>query len=118
MPFSNESFNVVICGLATHHMNVPHALRNEPSTETWRALTVSDVGGSPRWQLPGVRTLIKIAVFTSWLQKTSIERGLKHQLYPMFTHLRSGKYYCENLDLRIFKLLNCQKVILGYRHHY
>ena len=76
MPFSNESFNVVICGLATHHMNVPRMLSEMRRVlKPGGALTISDVGGSLRWQLPGVRTLIKIATFFYFLVTENIYRA-------------------------------------------
>ena len=68
MPFNNESFSVAMCGLATHHMNVPLMLSEMRRVlKPGGALTISDVGGSLYWQLPGVKTLIKIATFFYFL---------------------------------------------------
>lgn len=51
MPFANHSFHVVICGLGTHHMDVPQML-----TEAKRVLrkdgrlVISDVCATPFWR--------------------------------------------------------------------
>ena len=76
MPFSHESFNVVICGLATHHMNTPRLLSEMRRVlKPGGALTISDVGGSLRWQQPGIRTLILIATFIYFLVTENILRA-------------------------------------------
>ncbi len=64
MPFVDSSFDVVICALSTHHMDVPLML-----SEMARVLrpegriSVSDVGGAPSWRNSWVRTLLKIGAF-------------------------------------------------------
>lgn len=61
MPFANKSFQVVICGLGTHHMDVPQML-----TEARRILVdggrlaISDVCATPFWRSP-------IGKITLWL---------------------------------------------------
>jgi len=76
MPFKKDAFDVIICGLATHHMNVPRLLfEMRRVLKLGGALTIADVGGSLRWKLPGVRTLIKIATFFYFLVTENIFRG-------------------------------------------
>jgi ubiquinone/menaquinone biosynthesis C-methylase UbiE len=76
MPFSAESFNLVICGLATHHMNVPLLL-----SEIYRVLkrggrlSIADAGGSRLWHLSVVRGIIKIAAFLYFLAVENISRA-------------------------------------------
>jgi ubiquinone/menaquinone biosynthesis C-methylase UbiE len=64
MPYRDGFFDVVLCGLATHHMKVDKLL-----AEMYRVLdeggqlTISDVGASPRWGVPGAKFLLKIFAF-------------------------------------------------------
>jgi ubiquinone/menaquinone biosynthesis C-methylase UbiE len=64
MPYADSIFSAVICGLATHHMDVVKMVR-----ESYRvlknpgSLAIGDVGGSPAWKLPGMRFLLRIIAF-------------------------------------------------------
>jgi len=76
MPFTNESFNVVMCGLATHHMNAPKLLSEMRRVlKPGGAIAIADVGGSLHWHLPGVRTLIRIATFFYFLITENVFRA-------------------------------------------
>jgi ubiquinone/menaquinone biosynthesis C-methylase UbiE len=76
MPYSDESFNIVISGLAAHHMDVKKLI-----TEAHRVLqrggilTIADVGGSPLWRFPGVKGLVKIAAFLYYFLKEDASRA-------------------------------------------
>jgi ubiquinone/menaquinone biosynthesis C-methylase UbiE len=64
MPYAKSGFTQVICGLATHHMDVKKLIQ-----ESYRVLrsegklTIADVGGSNIWKFPGVKFLVRIAAF-------------------------------------------------------
>ena len=64
MPYVNSGFTQVICGLATHHMDVKKLIH-----ECYRVLrsggklTIADAGGSSLWKFPGVKFLLRIAAF-------------------------------------------------------
>jgi ubiquinone/menaquinone biosynthesis C-methylase UbiE len=64
MPYADGSFSQVTCGLATHHMDVKKLI-----FESYRVLqpggklTIADVGGSNLLKLPGLKLLVRIAVF-------------------------------------------------------
>ncbi|MGD0879355.1 MAG: methyltransferase domain-containing protein [Anaerolineales bacterium] len=64
MPYADSSFTQVICGLATHHMNV-----NQLAQESIRILqnggklTIADVGGANILKFPGVKFIVRIALF-------------------------------------------------------
>jgi ubiquinone/menaquinone biosynthesis C-methylase UbiE len=76
MPFRNDLFDVVVCGLATHHLNVDILLN-----EIWRLLrpggrlTIADVGGSAAWHLPLVSSAIRTATFFYFLPKEGYARA-------------------------------------------
>ncbi len=76
MPFNHASFDVVICGLATHHMNVSLMLSeiNRVLRHGGR-LSIADAGGSHLWHLFVVRGIIKIAAFFYFLFVENISRA-------------------------------------------
>ena len=56
MPFVEGVFDKVICGLGTHHMDVPQMLSE--MNRVLRAggeLVLADVAASPYWKFPGVK---------------------------------------------------------------
>jgi ubiquinone/menaquinone biosynthesis C-methylase UbiE len=76
IPYAGESFDLVTCALATHHMDVEQLL-----SETYRILqnggvvSVADVGGSTLWKMPVVKFLLKVAAFVYFLLKENLSRA-------------------------------------------
>jgi ubiquinone/menaquinone biosynthesis C-methylase UbiE len=76
MPFSQESFTVVMCGLATHHMNVPIMLSEiNRVLKSGGRLSIADAGGSRLWHLSVVRGIIRVAAFLYFLAVENISRA-------------------------------------------
>lgn len=64
MPYADSSFTQVICGLATHHMDVRELiLESHRVLRSGGKLTIADAGGSSYWKIPGVKFLLRIAAF-------------------------------------------------------
>ena len=64
MPYSGSAFSQVICGLATHHMNVKELISEcHRVLQMGGRLTIADVGGSTLWKVPGVRFLVRMAAY-------------------------------------------------------
>jgi len=64
MPYANSDFTQVICGLATHHMDVKMLiLESYRVLRSGGKLTIADAGGSSIWKFPGVKFLVQIAAF-------------------------------------------------------
>ena len=76
MPFAPSSFNLIMCGLATHHMQV-----DQLSAEIYRILnengrfSLADVGGSKFWRNPINRFFIKILAFFYFLITENKDRA-------------------------------------------
>lgn len=76
MPFRSYAFDLVFCGLATHHMHVATLL-----SEMYRILdddgriAVADVGSSPVWRIPGVKLLLRIGAFIYFYFKENGQRA-------------------------------------------
>ena len=64
MPYTNDTFSLVICGLATHHMSVEELLAeiNRILQNNGR-LSIIDAGGTSFWYIPGVKFLLRLAAF-------------------------------------------------------
>jgi ubiquinone/menaquinone biosynthesis C-methylase UbiE len=76
IPYANNSFDLVTCALATHHMNVSLLL-----SESWRILkqdgmlSIADVGGSDLWKSPVVKFFLRIAAFLYFLLQENVHRA-------------------------------------------
>lgn len=76
MPFKRDCFEVIICGLATHHMQISRLL-----SEMHRVLIsggkviIADVSGSSYWRSPAIKWMIQIATFLYFLITTNLSRA-------------------------------------------
>lgn len=76
IPYASNSFDLVTCALATHHMDVSLLL-----SEIYRILadggklSVADVGGSNLWKLPVVKFFLRIFAFVYFLVNENIHRA-------------------------------------------
>jgi ubiquinone/menaquinone biosynthesis C-methylase UbiE len=76
IPYSDGSFDLVTCALATHHMDVGLLL-----SEVWRVLSdegklsIADVGGSNLWKTPIVKFILRMAAFIYFFFKENIHRA-------------------------------------------
>lgn len=76
IPYASDSFDLVTCALATHHMDVRLLL-----SESWRILrqdgmlSIADVGGSKLWKSPVVKFFLRIAAFLYFLFQENIHRA-------------------------------------------
>ncbi|HAY85054.1 MAG TPA: hypothetical protein DCY42_09065 [Chloroflexi bacterium] len=76
MPYANRSFDLVFCGLATHHMSVPKLLSEmHRILEANGRIAVADVGSSPLWKIPGVRLLLRIGAFLYFYFRENPDRA-------------------------------------------
>ena len=76
IPYASDSFDLVACALATHHMDVKllllesiRILRNKGM------LSIADVGGSSVWKMPMVKFFLRIAAFMYFLFKENVYRA-------------------------------------------
>lgn len=68
MPYAKSGFTQVICGLATHHMDVGKlVLECQRVLRSGGKLTIADVGGSDLWKVPFTKFLVQMAAFLYFL---------------------------------------------------
>ena len=109
MPFNNAGFDVILCGLATHHLDVS-VLLNEMVRllRPGGRLTIADVGGAAAWRKPPISWAIRSATFLYFLPKEGYARAraesaaLSHVLTPSEwkEHLVSRQF----IDIRVDQL--------------
>ena len=76
MPFVEGVFEKVICGLGTHHMDVPQMLSEMSRVLKARGeLVLADVAASPSWKLPGIKTIIRIVALLHFLLERNAARA-------------------------------------------
>jgi ubiquinone/menaquinone biosynthesis C-methylase UbiE len=76
MPYHGGSFTLVICGLATHHMDVEKfVLESNRILASNGRLSIIDVGGSLIWKIPGIKSVIRLFAYFYFLLTESHARA-------------------------------------------
>jgi len=76
MPYQKESFTLILCGLATHHMDVEKfVLESSRILVRSGRLSIIDVGGSLFWKVPGVKSIIRFIAYLFFLITESHSRA-------------------------------------------
>jgi ubiquinone/menaquinone biosynthesis C-methylase UbiE len=97
MPFPEGTFDAVICGLATHHMDVSDMLCEARRVlKAGGYLTVADVAASPYWKLPGIRTALRMATFAYFLSSEGVSRAWAES--DAVSHVLTADEWCAVLN--------------------
>jgi ubiquinone/menaquinone biosynthesis C-methylase UbiE len=109
MPYHNESFTLVICGLATHHMDVEKFILecNRILSSNGR-LSIIDVGGSLFWKIPGVKSVIRLLAYFYFLMTESHSRAWAES--ASVSNIRAKEEWHALLQNSGFKDLNIIKL--------
>jgi ubiquinone/menaquinone biosynthesis C-methylase UbiE len=76
MPYANSSFTQVVCGLATHHMDVNKLLQESVRIlQSGGKLTIADVGGSNVLKVPGMKFFVRSVLFVYFILAENISRA-------------------------------------------
>jgi len=76
MPYQADIFTLVICGLATHHMDVEKFVSESNRILTTNGrLSIIDVGGSRIWKIPGIKSVIRVLAYFYYLMTESHSRA-------------------------------------------
>lgn len=109
MPFGPGSFHLVMCGLATHHMNVPAMLSEMHRVlRPGGRLAMADAGGTPLWKNPVLKAAIRVAAFVYFLVVENASRAWAEA--AAVSNVRSSADWQVDLaragfvDIRIVKL--------------
>lgn len=114
IPYASESFDLVTCALATHHMDVSLLL-----SESWRILgkngmlSIADVGGSKLWKSPIVKFFLRIAAFVYFLFQENINRAWAEA--DAVSNVRSKEEWFDLLTTIGFRNIKITKLKSKYR---
>lgn len=76
LPFAAESFDVIVTGLASHHMDISRMLNEIRRTIKKNGkLLMIDVGVTPIWHLPIIGGLTRVFAFVYFLFKQNMTRA-------------------------------------------
>lgn len=76
MPFAPDSYDLVLCGLATHHMQVEQlASEIHRILKTDGRFSLADVGGAKWWRNPIINFFIKILAYIYFLVTENKDRA-------------------------------------------
>jgi len=76
MPYAPRTFDLIFCGLATHHMNVTLLL--EEAHRILRPggqISFADVGSTYFWNIPGVKWILRLLAYFYYLAKEGVNRA-------------------------------------------
>jgi ubiquinone/menaquinone biosynthesis C-methylase UbiE len=114
MPYAPRSFNLAICGLATHHMHVPSLL-----SEMYRILeaegriAIADVGSSPLWRIPGVKLLLRVGALIFFLFRENLERAWAEAL--AVSNIRTSEEWAVLLEETGFYQISIKRLPSKYK---
>jgi len=114
IPYASESFDLVTCALATHHMDIRLLL-----SESWRILancgnlSIADVGGSNLWKSPIVKAILRIAAFVYFLFQENIHRAWAEA--EAVSNVRSKEEWFDLLVETGFRNIKITKLKSKYR---
>ncbi|MFN2234346.1 MAG: class I SAM-dependent methyltransferase [Anaerolineales bacterium] len=76
IPYKQKSFDLVLCGLATHHMNVDTLLKEvHRILRVGGQLSFADVGSSKLWHIPGVKLVLGLLAYFYYMIKEGTNRA-------------------------------------------
>lgn len=113
LPFSSQSFDVVISGLASHHMNIPKMLSEKKRVlKPGGLLSVIDVGISPFWELPIIQGITRVIIFLYFLFQKNPSRAWAEA--AAVSNARTPEGWQEELNDAGFENINISKLSSKY----
>lgn len=116
MPYNGDTFTLVICGLATHHMEVEKFVFESHRILTSNGrLSIIDVGGSLLWHMPGIKFLVRSAAYLFFLMTENHPRAWAES--AAISNVRASEEWAALLsktgfkDIEISKLHSKHKII-------
>lgn len=109
MPLEKNSFDLVTCALATHHMDVKRLLSDiRRVLAPQGSLVVVDVGASRTWLNPIVRSIIRVMAFFYFWVKEGISRAWAEA--SALPNIRTADDWAAELQAASFNEINLVKL--------
>lgn len=114
IPFTGQAFDVVVSGLASHHMDISLMLSEMRRVlKPGGLLSVIDVGTSPLWELPVVKLLMRVGTFFYFSIKENLTRAWAE--VGAVTNLRTPKEWQMELEAAGFQSIEIIQLSSKYR---
>ncbi len=114
LPFSGQSFDVVLSGLASHHMNISLMLSEKRRVlKPGGLLSFIDVGMSPFWELPVIRGITRVIIFIYFLLQKNPARAWAESV--AISNTRTPEGWNEELIKAGFEEIKITKLSSKYR---
>jgi ubiquinone/menaquinone biosynthesis C-methylase UbiE len=114
MPFNNSSFDIVICALATHHMDVPLMLSEMARVlKPGGCISVADVGGAAIWRKPVIRSILKLGAFIFYYLIENYSRALSES--NTIPNIRTAEEWRNFLEALGFSSISIKKLPSKYK---
>ncbi len=114
IPFPGQTFDVVVMGLASHHMNIPLMLSEMKRVlKPNGLLSIIDAGTSPLWELPVVKFLMRVVALIYFLIKENLSRARAEA--GAVTNLRTPEGWQMELEAAGYQSIEIIKLSSKYR---
>ena len=114
LPFSDHSFDVVVSGLASHHMDIPLMISEmRRMLKPGGLLSLIDAGTSPLWERPVVKFLMRVSAFFYFLVKDNSTRAWAEA--GSITNLRTPEGWNTELQSAGFHNIQIHKLSSKYK---
>ena len=113
LPFVDNSFDVIVSGLASHHMDIPVMLSEMKRVlKPGGLLSIIDAGTSPFWELPIMRGLIRVMAFVYFILKENPARAWAEA--ADITNLRTPEGWQAELETAGFRSVEIVRLSSKY----
>jgi ubiquinone/menaquinone biosynthesis C-methylase UbiE len=114
LPYADGSFDIVVSGLASHHMNIPLMLSEMKRVIKPRGLlSLIDVGTSPMWELPIIKGIVRVIAYIYFFVKENPSRAWAEA--TAVTNLITPEGLQNELETAGFKSISITKLKSKYR---
>jgi len=114
LPFMEHSFDLVVTGLSSHHMNIPTMLSEMKRVlKPGGQLSLIDVGTSPLWELPIMKFVARFIAFFFFLIRENPSRAWAEA--AAVKNLRTAEGWQIDLHKAGFITINIHKLSSKYR---
>jgi len=114
LPYSDGSFDVIVSGLASHHMNIPIMLSEMKRVlKPGGLLSIVDVGTSPVWEKKLFKGAARVFAFFYFLIKENFSRALAEA--AAVNNLRTPQGWENDLSLAGFNTIRIKKLMSKYK---
>ena len=114
LPYSDRSFDIVVSGLASHHMNIPLMLSEMKRVlKPGGLLSIVDVGTSPLWEKKIFKAAARLFAFFYFLVKENSSRAWAEA--AAVSNLRTPEGWENDLSLAGFNTIKIKKLKSKYK---